>query len=77
VLGISTVPVRLDPPGEHIRTAGDAGVKLTITTGAHSIAHLGVMPCGTGAAQRGRPTAGDVTRTWPPGRPRAFPRTGR
>jgi hypothetical protein len=44
------LPGPAGPPGEHIRTARDAGVTLTINTDAHSIAHLGVMPYGAGDA---------------------------
>ncbi|MGH3276669.1 MAG: DNA polymerase/3'-5' exonuclease PolX [Streptosporangiaceae bacterium] len=64
-LEINSHPARLDLPSAHIRAARDAGVKFTIDSDAHSTGHLANMTYGTGAAQRGWLTPGDVINTWP------------
>ena len=69
-LEINSHPARLDLP--HIRAARDTGVKFSIDTDAHSTGHLANMIYGTGTAQRGWLTPGDVITTWPLDRLTAF-----
>jgi DNA polymerase (family X) len=76
-LEINAHPDRLDLPSEHIRAARDAGVKFAVNTDSHSTQHLGFMPYGVGAAQRGWLTAEDVINTWPLDKLRAFLRKHR
>jgi DNA polymerase (family 10) len=76
-LEINAYPDRLDLPSEHVRAARDAGVKFAINTDSHSTAHLGFMPYGVGAAQRGWLTPDDVINTWPLEALRTFLRKGR
>jgi DNA polymerase (family 10) len=71
-LEINASPQRLDLPSDHIRAARDAGVRFAIDSDAHSVADLGNMPYGVGAAQRGWLTPDDVINTWPLDRLRAF-----
>lgn len=49
---INAMPDRLDLRDIHALRAKDMGVKLTIGTDAHSIAHLGFMRFGVGVARR-------------------------
>ncbi|HJY99759.1 MAG TPA: DNA polymerase/3'-5' exonuclease PolX [Streptosporangiaceae bacterium] len=76
-LEINASPQRLDLPSDHIRAARDAGVVFAIDSDAHSVADLGNLPYGVGAAQRGWLTPDDVINTWPLDRLRAFLRKGR
>jgi DNA polymerase (family 10) len=52
VMEISAMPDRLDLRDTHAFRARDLGVKLTIGTDAHSIAHLGFVRFGVGVARR-------------------------
>jgi DNA polymerase (family 10) len=52
VMEINAMPDRLDLKDIHAFRARDLGVKLTIGTDAHSIAHLGFMRFGVGVARR-------------------------
>lgn len=60
-------PDRLDLVDIHCKLAKDLGVKVAISTDAHSIADLNFMRLGIGQARRGWLTADDVlnTRPWP------------
>lgn len=60
-------PDRLDLIDIHCKLAKDLGVKVAISTDAHSIADLGFMRLGLGQARRGWLEAVDVlnTRPWP------------
>jgi DNA polymerase (family 10) len=49
---ISAMPERLDLKDIHAFRARELGVKLSIGTDAHSIAHLGFMRFGVGVARR-------------------------
>ena len=60
-------PDRLDLIDIHCKLAKDLGLKVAISTDAHSTADLGFMRLGIGQARRGWLEAGDVlnTRPWP------------
>jgi DNA polymerase (family X) len=60
-------PDRLDLVDIHCKLAKDLGVKVAISTDAHSIADLNFMRLGIGQARRGWLEAADVlnTRPWP------------
>jgi DNA polymerase (family 10) len=60
-------PDRLDLIDIHCKLAKDLGVKVAISTDAHSTADLGFMRWGLGQARRGWLEAADVlnTRPWP------------
>ncbi len=62
---VNGLPLRLDLSGEHAREAIRAGVRLTCSTDAHSIAGLSNMELSVATARRGWATAGDVLNTLP------------
>jgi DNA polymerase (family 10) len=62
-LEVNGLPDRLDLSGEHVREALAAGVKLTCSTDAHSIAGLDNMPLSVHTARRGRARPNDVLNT--------------
>lgn len=66
-LEINAQPDRLDLTAPHCRMARGLGVKLAISTDAHSGAELDFMRFGVDQARRGWLEAGDVvnTRSWP------------
>jgi len=64
-LEVNSSPDRLDLDGEMVRRALRAGVRLAISTDAHSVANLDNMRFGVGTAQRGWAQASDVINTWP------------
>ena len=53
ILEINSQPERMDLPDTFCRFAKDAGVKLAISTDAHSVGDLGFMHLGVGQARRG------------------------
>ncbi|MCW4018316.1 MAG: PHP domain-containing protein [Candidatus Bathyarchaeota archaeon] len=63
ILDIDSYPERLDLHDEHIRKAVQAGVKLGISSDAHSIAHLHYLELGIAQARRGWATAKDIVNT--------------
>jgi len=65
-LELNAHPDRLDLKGSHCQAAKEKGVKIAISTDAHSTAHLEYMRLGVGQARRGWLAAGDVlnTRSW-------------
>jgi len=65
---INASPLRLDVNGERARALKEAGVKLVISTDAHSLAGLGDMIYGVYTARRGWVEAKDVVNTWPLGK---------
>ncbi len=65
IIEINASPQRLDLPEAHIRRARDAGVRLAVSTDAHSIATMEDMPYGVTAARRGWLEAGQVVNTLP------------
>jgi DNA polymerase (family X) len=64
---IDSQPDRLDLRDTHARAAGEAGVKIAITSDAHQISALGYVEIGIGQARRAWLTKDQVlnTRTWP------------
>jgi DNA polymerase (family 10) len=64
-LEVSAQPERLDLNGPWARRAAAAGARLTVSSDAHSVRQLGVMPFGIGSARRGWLTADDVLNTRP------------
>jgi DNA polymerase (family 10) len=65
-LEINSQPDRLDMRDTHARLAGEAGVRIPVTTDAHSTAALGYAELGIGLARRAWLTKEQVlnTRTW-------------
>ena len=64
-LEINANPLRLDLDDRHAAAARRAGVKMAISTDAHSVSGLGVLRCGVLQARRGGLSAGDVINTLP------------
>jgi DNA polymerase (family 10) len=65
VLELNAQPERLDLTDIHCRMAKEAGVKIALSTDAHSAAGLDLMRFGVGQARRGWLEAGDVLNTRP------------
>jgi DNA polymerase (family 10) len=65
-LEINAQPKRMDLPDVWCKAAKEAGVKLVISTDAHSVEQLDTMRLGVGQARRGWLEADDVlnTRSW-------------
>ena len=65
-LEVNSQPDRLDMRDTHARLAGEAGVKIPITTDAHSIGALGYAELGVAQARRAWLTKEQIlnTRTW-------------
>ena len=66
-LEVNGLPDRLDLKGEHIRRAIAAGVKLVVSTDAHSTGGLANIVLAVATARRGWATAADVVNTRPLG----------
>jgi DNA polymerase (family 10) len=64
-LEVNGLPARLDLSGEHVRHALDAGVRITCSTDAHSVAGLDNMALSVHSARRGGARAVDVLNTLP------------
>ena len=66
-LEINAQPNRLDIRDAHARLAGEAGLKVAISSDAHQLAALGHMEMGVAQARRAWLTKDQVlnTRTWP------------
>jgi DNA polymerase (family X) len=64
-LEVNGLPDRLDLSGEHVREALAAGVRLVVSTDAHSVRGLGNMELGVATARRGGATVADVVNTRP------------
>ena len=62
-LEINANPWRLDLDDRHTAAAKQAGVKIVISTDAHSTAGLDVMRCGVLQARRGGLEADDIVNT--------------
>jgi len=62
---INASPHRLDVNGERARALKEAGVKLAISTDAHSLSSMNEMIYGVYTARRGWVEAQDVINTWP------------
>jgi DNA polymerase (family 10) len=76
-LEINSFPDRLDLRDEHVRWAGEFGVKFAIDTDAHATGHLANARFGVGTAQRGWVEKADVINSWPLSRLRRFLAKGR
>ena len=65
-LEVNSQPDRLDMRDTHARLAGEAGVRVPVTTDAHSVRALGYSELGIGLARRAWLTKEQVlnTRTW-------------
>ena len=66
-LEVNGLPDRLDLEGEHVRRAIAAGVKLVVSTDAHSTGGLANIVLAVATARRGWATAADVVNTRPLG----------
>ncbi len=64
-LEVNGHPFRLDLRDEHVRWARQHGVRLVISTDAHSAAELENMHFGVSTAQRGWTEPEEVINTWP------------
>jgi DNA polymerase (family X) len=66
-LELDSQPDRLDLSDVYCKQAKEMGVKIAISTDAHSVAELDYLRFGIGQARRGWLAADDVlnTRTWP------------
>jgi DNA polymerase (family 10) len=64
-LEVNGLPDRLDLRGEHVRSAIEAGVKIVVSTDAHSARGLGNMELAVHTARRGWATAADILNTQP------------
>ncbi len=64
-LEVNAHPFRLDLRDEHVRWARQHGVRLVISTDAHSAPELDNMHFGVATAQRGWAEAEEVINTWP------------
>ncbi|MFO0996957.1 MAG: DNA polymerase/3'-5' exonuclease PolX [Alphaproteobacteria bacterium] len=75
-LELNAQPERLDLMDIHCRMAKEAGVKIALSSDAHSAAGLDLMRFGIGQARRGWLEAGDVLNTRPWKEVRALLRRG-
>jgi len=64
-LEVNGLPARLDLSGEHVRRAIAAGVRITCSTDAHSVAGLDFLDLSVHTARRGGAQAVDVLNTRP------------
>jgi DNA polymerase (family 10) len=67
MLEINSQPDRLDVSDVHARLAGDAGVKIVVSSDAHEVPALQYVDFGVAQARRAWLTADQVanTRSWP------------
>jgi DNA polymerase (family 10) len=65
VLEINSQPDRLDLRDSHARLAGEAGVRITVSTDAHSAKALGYAELGIGQARRAWLTKEQILNTRP------------
>jgi DNA polymerase (family 10) len=65
-LELNAQPERLDPPAIYCKMAKERGLKMAISTDAHSVNDLDLMRFGIDQARRGWLAADDVlnTRSW-------------
>ncbi len=75
-LEINAMPSRLDLKDIHASRARELGVKLIISTDAHSVSHLDLIRFGVGVARRGWCEAKHILNTRPLGEVEAFLRRG-
>ena len=65
VIELNAQPDRLDLPHAYCKTAADLGVKIALSTDAHSMDNLGLIRNGIIAARRGWLTRDDIINTRP------------
>ncbi len=64
-LEADALPERLDLSDEHVRKCVEAGVRLSIDSDAHALAHLEFLPYGIAQARRGWAKKKDIVNAWP------------
>lgn len=64
ILEIDALPERLDLKDEYIRKCVEAGVKMSIDSDAHSIAHFELLEYGIANARRGWAKKADIVNAW-------------
>jgi DNA polymerase (family 10) len=64
-LEVNANPRRLDLRDVYVKRAIELGVKLAISSDAHSVDGFGLLPFGVAVARRGWAQAEDVVNTWP------------
>ena len=65
ILEIDALPERSDLKDEYIRKCVDAGVKMSIDSDAHAVAHFDFLNCGIAQARRGWAEKKDIINAWP------------
>ncbi|MDP3710798.1 MAG: DNA polymerase/3'-5' exonuclease PolX [bacterium] len=65
ILEIDAFPDRLDIKDEYVRKCVEAGVKMSISSDAHSVSHFKVLEFGIAQARRGWAEKKDVINAWP------------
>ncbi|TSC59906.1 MAG: DNA polymerase X family [Parcubacteria group bacterium LiPW_15] len=65
ILEIDAYPDRLDLKDEYIRKCVDSGVKMSIDSDAHSVAHFEFLEYGIANARRGWAKKSDIINAWP------------
>ena len=67
VLEIDALPDRADLKDEYVRKCVEAGVRLSIDSDAHAVAHYGYLEYGISQARRGWACRSDIVNAWPLG----------
>ena len=65
ILEIDAYPDRLDIKDDYIKKCVEAGVKMSIDSDAHSVAHFKYLEHGIAQARRGWAEKKDIINTWP------------
>lgn len=65
VMEVNSFPERSDLKDEYIRKCIDAGVKISIDSDGHAVAHFGLLDNGISQARRGWAERKDVINAWP------------
>ena len=65
ILEINAYPSRLDLNDEYIKKCVKSGVKMSIDSDAHSVAHFPYLEYGIAQARRGWATRKDIINSWP------------
>jgi DNA polymerase (family 10) len=63
ILELNAQPDRLDLPSSYCKMAAESGVRIAVSTDAHSVENLELMENGIAAARRGWLTRNDVVNT--------------
>ena len=64
ILEIDAFPDRLDLKDEYIRKCVEAGVKMSISSDAHSVSHISCLELGVAQARRGWAKKSDIINAW-------------